>query len=552
MPEIIRSRTIRPSTRLEKSKSYKIDTSNVIGSDTLIVNIAHESKPFKKSFKFSGSSVAGKNSISFRVNDYGTHIDISWSGAQPISNIQPTPIKIGIPKPVKEVETKPKLKTAAHKHGFAPIADSNSKVLILGTMPGEESLARQEYYANPRNLFWKIIASITRKDIPENYNEKKELLLQSNIAIWDICDVCIREGSLDAAIQEEEPNELETFLKEHPSIKAIAFNGNKAAQIFEKYFQKKSHLEYFELPSTSPANAGMDWQLKLKRWNYVRSILEYKNTEGKEDINSKEYRIIKTIEKEPDIEIPDDEEGLRDFFKKYLDCPLPIREGEKYHHLKFHLLKLWRRIAWKYDVNHEAKHIYDEDEDRDFELDEDMAYEMKPLAVNLAMWIDKARNEFLDICKSITEVVGNRKAYDKHYLNSKMSIDEIRRLAIETKESYLLPHITHEIISDILLQATQFFFQEIISEDKIRFCVRCNMDIGITDKGIITRLMLVEIDLKGKHKKNVHAYPCSEQEALMKVKTLYRKREDEIDFDPWDNENGDEELPIKLICDVTI
>lgn len=84
MTEIIRNRTIRPSTRLEKSKSYKIDTKNVSGSDTLVVNIDHETKSFRKTFRFKGSDVAHKDSISFRVNDFETHIDISWSGAQPI------------------------------------------------------------------------------------------------------------------------------------------------------------------------------------------------------------------------------------------------------------------------------------------------------------------------------------------------------------------------------------------------------------------------------------------------------------------------------------
>ena len=87
MTEIIRNRTIRPSTRLEKSKSYKIDTKTVSRDDILVVNIDHETKAFCKSYKFNGSDVAYKDSISFRVNDYGTSIDISWSGATPIGTI---------------------------------------------------------------------------------------------------------------------------------------------------------------------------------------------------------------------------------------------------------------------------------------------------------------------------------------------------------------------------------------------------------------------------------------------------------------------------------
>lgn len=88
MTEIIRNRTIRPSTRLEKSKSYKIDTKTVSQGGILVVNIDHETKSFLKSYEFNGSYVAHKDSISFRVNDYGTTIDISWSVATPIEQLQ--------------------------------------------------------------------------------------------------------------------------------------------------------------------------------------------------------------------------------------------------------------------------------------------------------------------------------------------------------------------------------------------------------------------------------------------------------------------------------
>src|SRR5579862_4228043 len=86
MANIIRNRTIRPYSRLGSSKSYKIDTKQVCRGDILIVNIDHENKPFHKTFKFDGAAVANKNSISFRVNDFGTSIEINWGGAQPIGN----------------------------------------------------------------------------------------------------------------------------------------------------------------------------------------------------------------------------------------------------------------------------------------------------------------------------------------------------------------------------------------------------------------------------------------------------------------------------------
>ena len=84
MAEIIRNRTIRPSSRLASSKSYKIDTRNVGNGDTLIVNIYHESTNFHRTYRFNGNDLSSKNSIHFRVNDFGTRIDISWSGAQPL------------------------------------------------------------------------------------------------------------------------------------------------------------------------------------------------------------------------------------------------------------------------------------------------------------------------------------------------------------------------------------------------------------------------------------------------------------------------------------
>ena len=85
MTEILRNRTIRPSTRLASSKSYKVDTRKVLHDDTLTVHVNHESLPYDRTFTFAGKDVAHRKSISFRVYDYGTHIDLHWSGAQPLT-----------------------------------------------------------------------------------------------------------------------------------------------------------------------------------------------------------------------------------------------------------------------------------------------------------------------------------------------------------------------------------------------------------------------------------------------------------------------------------
>lgn len=209
MNEITRNRTIRPSTRLETSKSYKINTKNVSRGDILVVNIDHESKPFHKSYKFNGADVAHKDSISFRVTDFGTSIDISWSGATPLGN----PSKSGTRLKLISTTTREEPKTAARptsghsKTSFEPISDPNTEVLILGTMPGNKSLELGEYYGHPRNRFWKIISTITTNYLPQTYLEKRKLLLKSRIGIWDVAHKAIRKGSLDSAIKDELPND---------------------------------------------------------------------------------------------------------------------------------------------------------------------------------------------------------------------------------------------------------------------------------------------------------------------------------------------------------
>jgi hypoxanthine-DNA glycosylase len=273
MTEIIRNRTIRPSTRLEKSKSYKIDTKTVSMGDILVVNIDHETKPFRKSYKFNGSDVAHIDSISFRVNDFGTSIDISWSGATPIGTLAskaPTPSTTSKPitkKVADKVIFKP---TSTHtKTSFAPISNTDTTILILGTIPGDKSLELGEYYGHSRNRFWKIISTITGNDLPLTYSDKKELLIKSKIGIWDVAHKANRKGSLDSAIEDEEPNDLDSFITRHKNLKVIGFNGTKSQALFDKYFDRKNGLKYFSLPSTSPANTGIDFDNICKLWRQI-------------------------------------------------------------------------------------------------------------------------------------------------------------------------------------------------------------------------------------------------------------------------------------------
>jgi len=274
--EIIRNRTIRPSTRDVDSKSYKIDTKAVSPADTLTVNINHESTSFFESYKFSGSSVANKNSISFRVNDYGNRIDITWSGANPI----------GLPSRKKNDYAKEPFKNTVNKaesnkeiedgilQSFEPIYNENTQILILGTMPGAESLAKRQYYANPRNLFWKLLGNTLTIDFEEDYSAKTNQLLEHGIGLWDVCMSCIREGSLDTKIEDVIPNDLTNLITKHPHIKAIAFNGKESAKLFGKHFSSISGIKLLVLPSSSPANAAIPYEEKLSNWSKIKDYLQ--------------------------------------------------------------------------------------------------------------------------------------------------------------------------------------------------------------------------------------------------------------------------------------
>lgn len=155
---------------------------------------------------------------------------------------------------------------------FPPIVPTKAKVLILGTMPGVQSLQLQQYYGNPRNHFWKILFILCQVSFSTDYEERRKLLLKNNIALWDVLQACERPGSLDSAIIKEEPNDFSTFLKKHPTITHIFFNGQTAAKYFKKYIALEQNYTLITLPSTSPAHAGMLFEKKLKEWEIIKAI----------------------------------------------------------------------------------------------------------------------------------------------------------------------------------------------------------------------------------------------------------------------------------------
>jgi TDG/mug DNA glycosylase family protein len=159
-------------------------------------------------------------------------------------------------------------------YSFAPIADENAKILILGSMPGQASLDAGQYYAHKRNLFWPIMAELLRFDLSASYEERAAALRASGIALWDVLQSCQREGSLDANIQPDSltVNDFAGFLLQHRQIRHIFFNGEKAATCFHRHVAKTDYSAEImcqRLPSTRPANASQSLTFKLQAWHQI-------------------------------------------------------------------------------------------------------------------------------------------------------------------------------------------------------------------------------------------------------------------------------------------
>ena len=159
------------------------------------------------------------------------------------------------------------------KRSFPPIADPQARVLVLGTLPGEESLRRAEYYAHPRNLFWPIVFALFDATPTTDYAERLAFVAAQRIALWDVCELGEREASADSTIRRERPNAINRLLDAHPLIRAVAFNGSGAQRLYDRHFRRRAELAYLALPSTSPAHARLDFAAKLARWTALRKVL---------------------------------------------------------------------------------------------------------------------------------------------------------------------------------------------------------------------------------------------------------------------------------------
>ncbi|MDR1195699.1 MAG: DNA-deoxyinosine glycosylase [Endomicrobium sp.] len=159
---------------------------------------------------------------------------------------------------------------------FAPLKGKSPKVLILGTMPGGAALMKKEYYGYEHNAFWKIMFDIFEASFTTDYEIRKNLLKNNGIALWDTIASCEREGSSDTAIKNIVYNNIEGFLKDNKSVKAIFLNSKFAYKAFTRAVKNDIERQIFVMPSTSPANT-VKYEKKLEQWAKVKEFVNKSN-----------------------------------------------------------------------------------------------------------------------------------------------------------------------------------------------------------------------------------------------------------------------------------
>jgi hypoxanthine-DNA glycosylase len=160
------------------------------------------------------------------------------------------------------------------KASFPPVVRADTRVLVLGSLPGERSLAEGRYYAHPRNLFWRLVGEIVGEDLEAlDYEARLAALLGAGIGLWDTVASARRAGSLDAAIREAEHTPLAALVATLPGLRAVAFNGAASARIGMAALAG-SGLALLPLPSSSPANAAVPYAEKRRLWAAIGEFLD--------------------------------------------------------------------------------------------------------------------------------------------------------------------------------------------------------------------------------------------------------------------------------------
>jgi hypoxanthine-DNA glycosylase len=172
----------------------------------------------------------------------------------------------------------PRFRKVVLAASFPPIEQRDARVLVLGSLPGPESLRRQEYYAHSRNAFWRIMTDLCSWPSDLTYAARTAGLTRAGVALWDVCGSAFRAGALDVAIQNSsiKTNDFAAFLTAHRSLGLICFNGTRAEAIYRRRVLpglsvQLQAIRLQVLPSTSPANATMPYAEKLRRWSVVKT-----------------------------------------------------------------------------------------------------------------------------------------------------------------------------------------------------------------------------------------------------------------------------------------
>lgn len=149
--------------------------------------------------------------------------------------------------------------------GLAPVIAPATRLVVLGSFPGVASLAAGQYYAHPRNHFWPILSALWETDLRAMpYERRLDELRARGLGLWDVYAGCRREGSLDSAIEQAQPNDLASLVERAPGLRAIAHNGGESARSMR--VTRTLGLPVWRLPSTSPANASWSFERKLAAW----------------------------------------------------------------------------------------------------------------------------------------------------------------------------------------------------------------------------------------------------------------------------------------------
>ena len=153
-------------------------------------------------------------------------------------------------------------------HSIPPVCDHRSRVLILGSFPSVRSRETGFFYGHPQNRFWRVLSAVLDCPLPETTEEKRQMLLNHRIALWDVIASCEITGSSDSSIKRVVPNDLRVILDTAP-IEVIFVNGKTAEKYYNQYIRDDIGREAVGLPSTSPANASWGRERLIEAWRII-------------------------------------------------------------------------------------------------------------------------------------------------------------------------------------------------------------------------------------------------------------------------------------------